>query len=918
MWYAFSISPGFSGEDDGGVEGVPGVLHHPWPLPHIHCKGESLNRIIGGLKLVSFQNTVAKVAWLSIVCLGFLGAGVLINKSYSEWQSFPVSTSISTHSLEDLDFPTVVICPPENSNTALNYDLLRAANYSFSKENRDRLVEAVWEHFIAEDHELFAEDMLAASNPSELEQVYNSIQSVPKPYNHGYEIVVWNTSGTISSARYREDFHESHFLKNRDIHIILAFPANIADQVGSGYLKIELEVDIRQENGWIEEVQYSEGTPYKAFSEEKTWEEAEAHCQSRGGHLASVLSEWENREVKNEMTRPNMFLGGKLDKNGAHSWSDRSRSTFTQWNPTQSNSKAPPHCSLATINYGWSKTDCEKAYHFICRLPANRVNTTALKLEYKREDLKFSSFQVWYKYRAASKNLLNSWEGKRITGFKLSWKIVNNNPPLDMTTADVGKSFTTPGFGQPADGDFYNVDHNFNATMLFPADLSEQIDNDSLLIEMQIKRNTRKHGKEEFFYTEPRYVLQGFYYQYEESTWTGAENYCKRRGGHLASAESILEIQTVVNIAKDRPVWLGGREVEGKWGWSNGGNMRNKTWHSTHGNHPYCLVMRRGYFFRDNCENYYHPFICTLPVTSKIESNTSLIRSYTSGQVASVPSIKVGYRYQAPNKQRLGNLENQITSGFKIDWYVKDENGSQISSRQTQKLDQMWKEAENEPARKENKAFQNFVNLAGSKSLQYRSKDDIIQAAISTKIQLIEPRGLDHINCKNETTSEWDIGQFLQALTKGSPLPAIQSNISQEDIALGLSLYMIGRHCPKETMKLSQFLLRLAKEESLPTFLLATVNTLQSGQLTLYHKLLLGKIYHVLDDLFGLDLGKILLATSSPDQLTAVLNQDLPFLTSTDQLVQNCLSGASCKAVLGQIQGNTNRWISDDTFCFGV
>ena len=342
--------------------------------------------------------------------------------------------------------------------------------------------------------------------------------------------------------------------------------------------------------------------------------------------------------------------------------------------------------------------------------------------------------------------------------------------------------------------------------------------------------------------------------------------------------------------------------------------MTNKTWHWTYGSQPHCSVMERGIYYKNNCEKYYHTsFMCTLPVTSKIKENTTLIRSFTSGQVASVSAIKVGYRYQASKEQQLGNLGNKTRSGFKVDWYIKDENGSHNSSRQTQKLNQIWKVAGDEAQRGENKAFQNFVSLAGSESLRYRSKDDIIQNAISSKIQLLQSKGLEDINCGNETTSEDDILHFLQALTKESPSLTKQSNISQEDIALGLSLYMIGKHCPKETMKLGQFLVRLAKEESLPTFLLATVNTLQSDQLTLYHKLLLGKIYHVLDDLFGLDLGKILLATSSPDQLRALQNQDMPFLTSTDQLIQNCLSGVSCKDVLDDIKGNI--WVSDFLFC---
>ena len=218
--------------------------------------------------------------WFVIVCFGFLGAGLLISKSYSDWQSSPVSTSISTHPLDNLDFPTVAVCPPEDSNTALNFDLRRAANVSFSEKDRDKLVKAVWEKFAKEEHLSFAEEMVAAVNPSRMKAMYDGYQSAPRPYSYGYEIIVWNTSGTIKSSWYREDFREERYKKNKDVHLVLDFPANLPDLVGSGSLVIEFEVDIEEEEGWVEEVGYSEGTRYKAFYERKTWEEAEAHCQS--------------------------------------------------------------------------------------------------------------------------------------------------------------------------------------------------------------------------------------------------------------------------------------------------------------------------------------------------------------------------------------------------------------------------------------------------------------------------------------------------------------------------------------------------------------------------------------------------------------------------------------------------------------
>ena len=140
------------------------------------------------------KNKVAKTLWFVIVCFGFLGALLLISKSYSDWQLSPVSTSISTHPLDDLDFPTVAVCPSEDSNTALNYDLIRAANHSFSEKDRSRLVTAVWENFMKEEHKDFAEEMVAAANPNRMKEMYNGYQSVPRPYNYGYEIITWNSS----------------------------------------------------------------------------------------------------------------------------------------------------------------------------------------------------------------------------------------------------------------------------------------------------------------------------------------------------------------------------------------------------------------------------------------------------------------------------------------------------------------------------------------------------------------------------------------------------------------------------------------------------------------------------------------------------------------------------------------------------
>ena len=85
-----------------------------------------------------FQTRTAKILWSGIVCLGFIGAGYLIGRSYKEWQESPIATSIAIHPIDDLDFPVVSVCHPKDSSTALYHDL---ANANISDENRKVLQE---------------------------------------------------------------------------------------------------------------------------------------------------------------------------------------------------------------------------------------------------------------------------------------------------------------------------------------------------------------------------------------------------------------------------------------------------------------------------------------------------------------------------------------------------------------------------------------------------------------------------------------------------------------------------------------------------------------------------------------------------------------------------------------------------------
>ena len=84
--------------------------------------------------------------------------------------------------------------------------------------------------------------------------------------------------------------------------------------MGGGVLLIQLDVETREEEGWLEHVSYSHGAKYQPHldypNDLRSWEEAESHCQGDGGHLASVSTWWDQQEVWEATSGSSVWLGG--------------------------------------------------------------------------------------------------------------------------------------------------------------------------------------------------------------------------------------------------------------------------------------------------------------------------------------------------------------------------------------------------------------------------------------------------------------------------------------------------------------------------------------------------------------------------------------------------------------------------------
>ena len=216
----------------------------------------------------------------------------------------------------------VTVCPPKGSNTALNYDLVKVDNVTLSNDETDNLRHAVFEVFIDKSHVEFASTALASADP---QMIKEGSQSVPTTYGKtGFETLQWRASGKIRTPWYGEDFKKEYFLTDKYHHRVLDFPKDILNQIGNGSLVIELEIDTRVEDGLDEWVGYKEGSKYKYHKEKMTQYDAESRCLADGGHLASVLSDWESSDMSKfwsaQISLGQPWLGGMMSDEGVWKW----------------------------------------------------------------------------------------------------------------------------------------------------------------------------------------------------------------------------------------------------------------------------------------------------------------------------------------------------------------------------------------------------------------------------------------------------------------------------------------------------------------------------------------------------------------------------------------------------------------------
>ena len=169
---------------------------------------------IHGLYYISNTKKFVRVLWTLIVIAGFSGASYLIYESFQTWKESPVSTTTETLPIKKITFPKITVCPPNNTFTDLNFDIMMNANVTLNQVTRDMLSNLAVRKL---NDWLFSQVMKNLSMVEDNDRYYNwyhgyAAIKLPKndnenDYDVNYFMDTCATSGTVSTRGHGEKFN---------------------------------------------------------------------------------------------------------------------------------------------------------------------------------------------------------------------------------------------------------------------------------------------------------------------------------------------------------------------------------------------------------------------------------------------------------------------------------------------------------------------------------------------------------------------------------------------------------------------------------------------------------------------------------------------------------------------------------------
>ena len=496
-----------------------------------------------------------------------------------------MSTTITTHPITELEFPTVTVCPPRGSNTALNHLLEKVRDVNFTEQERRELLDISKEVFLGSPSKKFAEQVSklfsVALTLENIRSIANLQASMPEfDKNDMITIRSREPEGTFSSPGFQDAEYKGNFNNSlNSLHYVIDLPKNMSEMVGNGTLAISVETSSYwnvtlplPEYKWV--FYTSSGGVVIPYPQQIpalprgnwSWFEAEAFCISQGGHLASVTSQqeqdaltnWPNDQVEDQ----GVWLGGRRKSStGNWTWSDG-----RPWGYQPDNSGMYDCVWYQYKSWGSDINPCQYGGNAICSIRHYTYTQTTMSgshgLIFRSKELELinGTFDFWWydTMQSAQKNL-----------FQIDWKIKDGslNQKMNFVTKDLSGKVSSPGYGLPFPPDYNNDKQEFTATIVLPHDIADKIGFGSLLLIISVSPDAYidyiPSQDIELLTSKPRLQLNS-----APMEWASAKEFCENNGGHLLFSPTSefhwQRLQGFVNSLGlyEVPVWIGGYGAE--------------------------------------------------------------------------------------------------------------------------------------------------------------------------------------------------------------------------------------------------------------------------------------------------------------------------------------------------------------------
>ena len=197
---------------------------------------------IHGLGYISSSRKITRLFWLVVVILGFTGAGLLIRESFQTWTDSPIKTTIETLPISEITLPKLTVCPPRNTYTDMNYDLMMTENGTLTDEMRNEMFKIALEE-LQKNHDYNKNSPLIESNKYyNLYHGYSKLHDIESHDFFGlyYKIYTSATSGVVTTQYYGKPF-EQVLIEKILYYVIYVYPPEnvIKNKNVTLHLKVE-------------------------------------------------------------------------------------------------------------------------------------------------------------------------------------------------------------------------------------------------------------------------------------------------------------------------------------------------------------------------------------------------------------------------------------------------------------------------------------------------------------------------------------------------------------------------------------------------------------------------------------------------------------------------------------------------------